>query len=154
MSEAVLADARPPECKKVSVKPLLLSIITPTPQHCRDDVSFQKYSHPEIRTSVQGARKIYIEEITSLEILSEHPQMQDESINTIQKIPNSQFRLVLSVMPCMPCISSLEFVDKSTSPLLFSSTSSPTYVPNPNPKDQLPPSPSLMSFHNTSSQHD
>ena len=107
--------------------------------------------------------EIYIEEpINSPEILPEHPQTQDESINTIQEIPNSQFRLVLSVMPCMPRISSLESVNDSTSPLLFSSTSSLTFVPTPDsPKDQLPPSPtsstdSLTSFHtcNTSSQHD
>ena len=109
------------------------------------------------------SRKIYIEEpINSLEKLPEHPQTQDESINTIQEMPNSQFRLVLSVMPCMSRISSLESVTKSTSPLLFSSTSSPTFVPTPDsPKDQLHPSPtsstnSLTSFHtcNTSSQHD
>ena len=76
--------------------------------------------------------------------------------------PNSQFRLVLSVTPCMSRTSSLESVNRSTSPLLFSSTSSPTYVPtSDSPKDQLPPSPSsstnsLTSFHTckTSSQHD
>ena len=107
---------------------------------------------------------IYIEEpITSPEILSEQPQTQDESITTIQETPNSQFRLVLSVTPCMPRISSLESVNDSTSPLLFSSTSSLTFAPTPDsPKDQLPPSPtsstnSLTSFNtciNTSSQHD
>ena len=49
------------------------------------------------------SREIYIKEpITSPEILSEHPQTQDESITTIQETPNSQFRLVLSVTPCMP----------------------------------------------------
>ena len=69
--------------------------------------------------------------------------MQDESTNTIQETPNSQFRLVLSVTPCMPRTSSLESVNKSTSPILFSSTLSPTHVPTPDsPKDQLPPSPS------------
>ena len=109
------------------------------------------------------SREIYIEEpITSPETLSEHPQMQDESITTIQETPNSQFRLVLSVTPCMPCISSLESVNYNTSPLLFSPTSSLTFVPTPDsPKDQPPPSPtsstsSPTSFHtcNTSSQHD
>ena len=62
----------------------------------------------------------------------------------------------------MPRTSSLESVNKSTSPLLFSSTSSPTFVPTPDsPKDQLPPSPtsstnSPTSFHtcNTNFQHD
>ena len=110
------------------------------------------------------SREIYIEEpITSLEILLEHPQMQDESITTIQKTPNSQFRLVLSVTPCMPRISSLESVNNSTSPLLFSSTSSLIFALTPDSsKDQLPPSPTsstniLTSFNtciNTSSQHD
>ena len=67
------------------------------------------------------SREIYIEEpINSLQILSEHPQTQDESINTIQETPNSQFRLVLSVMPCMPCTSSLESVNHSTSPPVVS----------------------------------
>ena len=100
------------------------------------------------------SREIYIEEpITFPEILSEHPQMQEESISSIQETPNSQFRLVLSVTPCVPRISSLESVNDSTSPLLFSSTSSLTFVPTPDsPKDQPPPSPtsstsSLTSFH-------
>ena len=100
------------------------------------------------------SREIYIEEpITSPETLSEHPQTQDESINTIQEMANSQFRLVLSVTPCVPRISSLESVNDNTSPLLFSPTSSLTYVPTPDsPKEQPPPSPtsstsSLTSFH-------
>ena len=109
------------------------------------------------------SREIYIEEpITSPETLSEHPQTQDESVNTIQETPNSQFRLVLSVTPCMPRISSLESVNDNTSPLLFSPTSSLTFVLTPDsPKDQLPPSPtsstsSRTSFPtcNTTSQHD
>ena len=108
------------------------------------------------------SREIYIEEpITSPELLSEHPQTQEESIRSIQETPNSQFRLVLSVTPCVPRISSLESVNDNTSPLLFSSTSSLIFVPTPDsPKDQPPPSPtsstsSLTSFHscNTSSQH-
>ena len=73
-------------------------------------------------------------------------------------MPNSQFRLVLLVTPCVPRISSLESVNDNTSSLLFSPTSSLTYVPTPDsPKDQPPPSPtsSLTSFHtcNTSSQY-
>ena len=121
----------------VSAKPLLLSAIIPTPQHRKDDVSFWNYPHPEMRVQ---SREIYNEEsINSLEILPEHPQMQDESINTIQETPNSQFRLVLSVTPFMPRTSSLDSVNDSTSLLLFSSTSSLTFVPTP--KDQLPPSP-------------
>ena len=48
-------------------------------------------------------RSSYLEEmITSLEMMSDHPpQMQDDSINTIQETPNSQFRLVLLVTPCI-----------------------------------------------------
>ena len=108
------------------------------------------------------SREIYIEEpITSPKILSGHPQMQEESISSIQETPNSQFRLVLSVTPCVPRISSLESVNDNTSPLLFSHISTLTFVPTlDSPKDQPPPSPtsstsSLTSFHscNTSSQH-
>ena len=78
------------------------------------------------------SREIYIEEpITSPELLSEHPQTQEESIRSIQETPNSQFRLVLSVTPCVPRISSLESVNDNTSPLLFSPTSSLTFVPTP-----------------------
>ena len=108
------------------------------------------------------SREIFIEEpITSPELLSELPQTQEESIRSIQVTPNSQFRLVLSVTPCVPRISSLESVNDNTSPLLFSSTSSLTFIPTPDsPKDQPPPSPtsstsSLTSFHScsTSSQH-
>ena len=53
------------------------------------------------------SREIYIEEctpITSSEVLSEPPQMQDDSTNTIQQTPKSQFRLILSVTPWMPQI--------------------------------------------------
>ena len=63
--------------------------------------------------------------------ISEHPQMQDESISSIQETLNSQFRLVLSVTPCVPRISSLESVNDNTSPLLFSPTSSLTFIPTP-----------------------
>ena len=147
----------------------------PTPSYCQ-----QSHLHRSAvkMTSVSGtthtgtrtlryelrSREIYIEEpITSLEILLGKPQMQDESITTIQETPNSQLRLVLSVTPCMPRLSSLESVNDSTSPLLFSSTSSLTFAPPPDsPKDQLPPSPTSStniqtSFNtciNTSSQHD
>ena len=45
------------------------------------------------------------------------PQTQDD---TIQEISNSQFRLVLSVMLCMPCTTSLESAYHCPSPLLLS----------------------------------
>ena len=71
------------------------------------------------------SREIYTKEsITSLEILSEPPQTQEDSINSIKETPNSQFRLVLSVTLCMPHISSIESVNHSPSPLLFSPTNS------------------------------
>ena len=89
-----------------------------------------------------------------------HPQSHNESINTIYETPNSQFRLVFSVTQCMPHTGSLKICQPQPSPLLFSPTSRPAYVPTPDcPKDQLPPpllSPtnSSTSFHNTSSQRD
>ena len=93
----------------------------PTPSYCqqlhlhRSAVKMTSVSgttHTSTRTLRYElrSREIYIEEpITSPEILSEKPQTQDESITTIQETPNSQFRLVLSVTPCMPRISSLEW---------------------------------------------
>ena len=93
----------------------------PTPSYCQQ---LHLHRNAVKMTSVSGtthtgtrtlryelrSREIYIEEpITSPEILSEKPQTQDESITTIQETPNSQFRLVLSVTPCMPRISSLEW---------------------------------------------
>ena len=88
--------------------------------------------------------------------------MQDDSINTIQETLNNQFRLVLSITPCMPCTSSLESVNHNPSPLLFSPTptSSPAHAPTPDsPQDQPPPPPlspttSLTSPCSTRSQHD
>ena len=59
------------------------------------------------------SREIYADErtpINSPEILTEPPQMQDDSPNTIQEMPNRQFRLFLSVMPCMPCKDSLNLL--------------------------------------------
>ena len=109
------------------------------------------------------SREIYTKEpITSPEILSELPQTQDDSINSIQDTPDSQFRLVLSVTPCMPRISSIESVNHSSSPLLFSPTptSSPVHAPTPDSPQNQPPLPPLSptnsptSFDNTSPQHE
>ena len=129
--------------------------------------SFLKLLHYTTRTRTLRyalrSREIYTEEpIASPEILSESPQTQDDSINSIQETPNSQFRLVLSVTPCMPRISSIESVNHSPSPLLFSPTptSSPVHAPIPHsPQNQPPPPPlsptnSPTSFHNTSPQHE
>ena len=109
------------------------------------------------------SREIYTEEqITSPEILSEPPQTEDESINSIQETPNSQFRLVLSVTPCMPRISSIDSANHSPSPLQFSPTptANPAHPPTRNsPQDQPPPPPlsptnSQTSSHNASPQHE
>ena len=126
--------------------------------------SFMKLLHytTRLRCALRS-REIYTEEpITSPEILSEPPQTQDDSISSIQETPNSQFRLVLSVTPCMPCISSIESVNHSPSPLLFSPTptASPVHAPTPDStQDQPPPPPlsptnSLTSSHSTSPQHE
>ena len=50
------------------------------------------------------------------------PQTQDKSVNTIQETPNSQFRLLLSVMSCMPRIDSEKSVNCSPSPPLVSTS--------------------------------
>ena len=100
------------------------------------------------------SREIYTKgPITSPEILlSEPPQTQD-SINSIQETPNSQFRLVLSVTPCMPRISSIESVNHSSSPLLFSPTptSSPVHAPTPDSPQNQPPPPPLSPTNSPTS---
>ena len=67
--------------------------------------SFLKLLHYTTRTHTLRyalrSREIYTEEpIASPEILSEPPQTEDDSVNSIQETPNTQFRLVLSVTPC------------------------------------------------------
>ena len=102
------------------------------------------------------SRGIYTEErtaISSPEILSEPPQTQDDSPNTIQETPNSQFRLFLSVTPCMPRKDSLKSVNRSPSPTLFSPTpaSSPAHVPTyDSPQNQLLPLPISPTTSQTS----
>ena len=107
-------------------------------QRRRYDVTFETaalyyaHPHPKIRTTVQG--DLYRgTDFASPEILSEPPQTQDDSINSIQETLNTQFRLVLSVTPCMARISSIESVNPSPSPLLFSPTptASPAHAPTP-----------------------
>ena len=90
------------------------------------------------------SREIYIDaSLTSPEILSEPPQTQDDSVNTIQETPNSQFRLFLSVTPCMPRTNSLECINRrhSPSPPLFSPTPSPAHVPTHNSPQEPATSP-------------
>ena len=84
------------------------------------------------------SRGIYTEHtpINSPETLSKHPQTQDDSPNTMQETPNNQFRLFLSVTPCMPRKDSFKSVNRSPSPSLFS----------PNPR--LEPSPRVRRWHN------
>ena len=88
-------------------------IIKTVPQH-HGMTSLLKLLHYTSRTRTLRyalrSREIYTEEpITSPEILSEPRQMQDESINSIKETPNSQFRLVLLVTTCMPCMTSTDF---------------------------------------------
>ena len=64
------------------------------------------------------------------------PQTQDESVNTIQETPNSQFRLLLSVTPCMSRIDSEKSVNCSPSPQ------------NQSPSPPLSPTTSLTSTYN------
>jgi len=101
------------------------------------------------------SRGIYTEErtlITSPETLSEPPpKTQDESMNTVQETPNSQFRLLLSVTPCMPCIDSKKSVNCSPSPPLVST---PIHIhdslQNQSPSPPLSPTTSLTSTYNNS----
>ena len=102
------------------------------------------------------SRGIYTEErtaISSPEVLSEPPKTQDDNPNTIQETPNSQFRLFLSVTPCMPRKDSLKLVNRSPSPPLFSPTpaSSPAHVPTyDSPQNQLLPLPISPTTSQTS----
>ena len=60
--------------------------------------------------------------------------MQGDSVNAVQEMPNSGFRLFLMVTPCMPRTNSLEYINhrRSHPPLLFSLTPSPAHVPSHN----------------------
>ena len=84
------------------------------------------------------SREIYIEErtpITFSETLSELQETQDESINMIQETPNSQFRMFLSVTPCMPHIDSEKSANCSPPPQFSPPTGDP------------PPRTSHLPFH-------
>ena len=92
------------------------------------------------------SREIYTEEpITSPEILSEPPQTQDDSSNSIQETPNSQFRLLLSVTPCMPRISSIESVNHIALPPYCLAPHPPQAQPIPLPL--IPPRTSHLPLH-------
>ena len=88
----------------------------------------------------------------------EASQTQNDSLDTIPETPNSQFRLFLSVTPCMPRKDSLKSVNHSPSPPLFSPTPTsslahaPTYDSPQNQPLALPLSPttSQTSTHNNS----
>ena len=82
---------------------LLLSFSS-MPQHRKMTLTFETRT---LRYELRS-REIYRNEppITSPETLSEPHETQDESVNTVQEMPNSQFRLFLSVTPCMPRIDS------------------------------------------------
>ena len=108
---------------------------------------FETHTHT-LRYGLRS-REIYIEErtlITSPEILPEPQEMHDESVNTIQETPNSQFRLFLSVTPCMPCIDSKKSANCTPSPPLFS----PPTGDSPQNQSPPPPPPPLASTYNNS----
>ena len=97
------------------------------------------------------SREIYIEErtpITSPEILTEPQETQDESVNTIQETPNSQFRLFLSVTPCMPRIDSKKSATCIPSPHYLAPL--PVIPPRTSHPPPLSPTTSLASTYNNS----
>ena len=80
-----------------------------------------EYSPVNSHQSLSGSNFIILcNVLVSVETLSEPQETQDESVNTIQETPNSQFRLFLSVMPCMPRIDGEKSAICSPSPPLFS----------------------------------
>ena len=88
-------------------KPLLPTDHCPHPYRSAVEMTSRFETHTRTLRYGLRSREIYIEErtpITSPEILTEPQETQDESVNTIQETPNSQFRLFLSVTPCMPRI--------------------------------------------------
>ena len=112
----------------------LITAVLPSPGYNFLTTRFETHT----RTLRYGlrSREIYIEErtpITCPEILTEPQETQDESVNTIQETPNSQFRLFLSVTPCMPRIDSKKSATCIPSPPLFSP---PT---GDSPQNQSPP---------------
>ena len=127
--------------------PPIILINATVPQ---DDVDIwnRPYPYPEIRTTIQGDVHTLEERtpITSLETLSEPDKTQDESVNTVQETPNSQFRLLLSVTHCMPHLDSEKYVNCSPSPPLFSGES----PQNQSPLPPLSPTTSLTTTYNNS----
>ena len=124
------------------------------PHQYRSAVEMRSTFETRTRTLRYGlrSREIYIEErtpITSPEIRSEPHETQDESINTIQETPNSQFRLFLSVMPCMPRIDSEKSAICTPSPPLFSPPTGDS-PQNQSPPPPLSPTTSLASTYNNS----
>ena len=134
-------------------KPLLP---TDCPHPYRSAVEMMSRFETHTRTLRYGlrSREIYIEErtpITSPEILTEPQETQDESVNTIQETPNSQFRLFLSVTPCMPRIDSEKSATCIPSPPLFSPpTGDSPQNQSPPPPPPLSPTTSLASTYNNS----
>ena len=94
--------------------PTVLNLSTTVPQN---DVDIWN-SHPEIPTTIQGNLHIrtYTDQLPRDTIQTS--QTQDDSPNTIQETPNSQFRMFLLVW--MPGMDSLNSVNRSPSPPLFS----------------------------------
>ena len=128
----------------------LITAVLPSPGYNFLTTRFETHT----RTLRYGlrSREIYIEErtpITCPEILTEPQETQDESVNTIQETPNSQFRLFLSVTPCMPRIDSKKSATCIPSPPLFSPPTGDS-PQNQSPPLHLAPPPSLASTYNNS----
>ena len=128
----------------------LITAVLPSPGYNFLTTRFETHT----RTLRYGlrSREIYIEErtpITCPEILTEPQETQDESVNTIQETPNSQFRLFLSVTPCMPRIDSKKSATCIPSPPLFSPPTGDS-PQNQSPPPPLSPTTSLASTYNNS----
>ena len=100
-----------------------LKFSKPPPTYCPHQYrsTAEMTSTFETRTQRYGlrSRNICIKEqtpITSPETLSRAHETQDESINTMQETSNRQFRLFLSVSPCMPHIDSEKSANCTPSP--------------------------------------
>ena len=123
------------------------------PQHRRMTSIFETHTLPEIPTTIQGDlhRRTHAYQLPrdTVGTPPPPPQTQDDSPNTIQETPNSQFRLFISVMPCMPHKDNLKSVNRSPSPPLFSPTPAsslahaPTYNSPQNQPLPLPLSPTM-----------
>ena len=151
---------------KVLPNPSYCYQYSPEPQRRKDDVFIcncypNPFPHPEIRTSVPGDLHRRTDHLTGDPVRAPPNAGRQHQHHT-----NSQFRLALSVTPCMPHTSSLEYINSSSSPCYLAPhppqaqpMSLPLTLPRtshlpPPPPFPLSPTNSLTSFHNTRSQHE